>query len=142
VAAGAASDPLNPLDEAALGALLANDGGPLLVVNFWATWCGPCVAELADLRAVAAERADVRFALVNVEGPRSRSAVLRFLTTQGGGLPSFQLDVEDASTVLRRRVPAWPDLIPVTLVVEPGGNLRTRFDGALDAAALREALAR
>ncbi|MDP2313717.1 MAG: thioredoxin domain-containing protein [Pseudomonadota bacterium] len=132
---------MTALDEAALGALLANPGAEPLVVNFWATWCGPCVREMGVFRDVAAEHTSVRFALVNVEGTRNEAAVLRFLSNEGGGLPAFNLTSADASGVLSRTVPAWPNLIPVTLVIEPGGAIRTRFDGALDAPALREALA-
>lgn len=129
------------LDEADLVALLANPGEARVVVNFWATWCGPCVREMDVFRAVAAEHPDVRFALVNVERPGSDQAVLRFLLAEGGGLPAFNLDTEDASGVLSRAVPAWPDIIPVTLVIDPGGAILARFDGALDAPALRAALA-
>jgi thiol-disulfide isomerase/thioredoxin len=132
---------LASLDDAALAALLANPGDAPLVVNFWATWCGPCVREMGVFRDVAAEHPEVRFALVNVEAPGSEAVVLRFLTAEGGGLPAFNLDTQDASGLLSRAVPEWPDIIPVTLVLEPGGAVRARFDGALDAPALRAALA-
>src|SRR5205807_1137920 len=39
---------LNPLDEAGLTKLVKNDTKKLLLVNVWATWCGPCVAELPE----------------------------------------------------------------------------------------------
>lgn len=134
------TEPPPALDEADLAGLLANPGERLTVVNFWATWCGPCVREMGVFSEVAAEHPDVAFILVNVEGPRSRAAVERFLANEGQGIPSFTLDTEDASGLLSRVVPAWPDIIPVTLVLEPGGAVRTRFDGALDAPALRAAL--
>jgi hypothetical protein len=62
------------------------------------------------------------------------------LRAQGVALPAYQLDAEDLSGALTRQVPAWPDIIPVTLVLEPGGAVRARFDGAVDARALRAAL--
>ncbi|MDP2305350.1 MAG: TlpA disulfide reductase family protein [Pseudomonadota bacterium] len=132
---------LASLDEAGLAALLANPGQARMVVNFWATWCGPCVREMDVFRAVAGEHPDVRFALVNVESRGSSASVLRFLSAEGGGLPAFNLDTDDASGLLSRAVPDWPDIIPVTLVLDPGGAIRARFDGALDAPALRAALA-
>ncbi len=131
---------LTVLDDAGLASLLANPGSEAMVVNFWATWCGPCVREMSVFREVAAEHPEVRFALVNVERAGS-GAVDRFLAAEGGGLPAFALDTDDASSLLARAVPAWPDIIPVTLVLDPGGAVRARFDGELDAPALRAALA-
>ena len=40
---------LDPLDEAGIAKLVKNDTDKLLVINVWATWCGPCVAELPEL---------------------------------------------------------------------------------------------
>lgn len=135
------SSPLTALDEAGLTALLANTGQARRVVNFWATWCGPCIREMSVFREVAAEHSDVDFALVNVERLEEHAAVRRFLAAEGGGLPAFTLATEDAAGLLARAVPDWPEIIPVTLVLDPGGGIRARFDGALDAGMLRAALA-
>jgi thiol-disulfide isomerase/thioredoxin len=143
VTAGAAVDArpaLPTLDEAALASLLANSGDTRLVVNFWATWCGPCVAELATLAEVAGEHPDSDFALVSVDDRGAAARVAGFLAARDILLPAWHLDVPDSPATLGRTVPAWPDLIPVTLVLEPGGAVRARYDGAIDAAALRDAL--
>lgn len=137
----AAGEPLHVLDERALAALLANDGAEPLVVNFWATWCGPCARELDVFRVVAAEEPAARFALVSVDAARDRAAVLPFLAARGVALPAYHLDSADPSASLARVVEGWPNLIPVTLIVEPGGAVRARFDGVLDETALRAALA-
>ncbi len=128
------------LDEAGLARLLDNGGDTVLVVNFWATWCGPCVQELTTLRTVAAEFPDARFALVSVDDPAGLPLIAPFLRAQEIHLPAYLLGVADASGALSRFVAAWPNLIPVTLVVEPGGLERTRFAGAVEAGALRAAL--
>ena len=39
----------SPIDEAGVAKLVKNETDRLLVVNLWATWCGPCVAELDEL---------------------------------------------------------------------------------------------
>ncbi len=140
--AAASATTLATLDEAALAELLRNDGAGPLVVNFWATWCGPCVRELAVFREVAAEGGPARFALVSVDARRDRPRVGPFLTSLGLALPAYHLDTDDPSSVLSRAVPRWPDIIPVTLVLEPGGAERARFEGVLDAPALRDALSR
>ncbi|MFZ5476346.1 MAG: TlpA family protein disulfide reductase [Myxococcota bacterium] len=128
------------LDEPGLAALLANAGDAPLVVNFWATWCGPCVSELPELAAVAGEHPEVDFALIAVDERGQGARVTEFLTTRDIRLPAWHLTVDDPSATLARTVPRWPDLIPVTLILEPGGEVRRRFDGTFDGAALREAL--
>lgn len=143
--AGAAAAPValatvTPLDESGLRVLLANDEGSMRVVNFWATWCEPCVDELAALATVAHVRTDVSFVLVSVDLPEDATRVRAFAAARALSLPLFHLRADDAPTVLARVVADWPDVIPVTVVIEPGGAVRARFDGALDAPALTDAL--
>ena len=128
------------LDEAGFGALLTNPRPHLLVVNIWATWCGPCREELDLFRAAALAHPEVEFALVSVDSPRDRGDVEDYLADRGLTLPAYLLETEEPSPVLARQVEGWPDVIPVTLVLEPGGGVRVRFDGAVEADALSAAL--
>lgn len=125
--------PLNiaSIDEEDLAALLRNRSSQVLVVNFWATWCGPCVEELSTLAGASARAPDVRFALVNVDDDGEADALGAFAVRHSIALPLYHLAVGDSASTLRRTVPGWPDLIPVTLVVEPGGNVRHVFSGAV-----------
>jgi thiol-disulfide isomerase/thioredoxin len=132
--------PLVGLDEAGLGALLANPRQHLLVVNIWATWCGPCREELDLLRATALAHPEAEFVLLSVDSPRDRADVEDYLADRGLTLPAYLLETDEPSAVLARQVDGWPDLIPVTLVLEPGGGVRKRFDGILEGDALGEAL--
>ncbi len=134
-----AAPPIATIDEADLAVLLQNHTGRLLVVNFWATWCGPCVTELATLAGAALRSPDVRFALVNVDEGEANS-LPPFVLRHGIRLPLYHLEVADPPSSLQRVVQGWPDIIPVTLVVEPGGNVRQAFSGAVAAESLLAAL--
>lgn len=129
------------LDEADLASLLRNESAQLLVVNFWATWCGPCIEEMGALHRIAAAAPAARFALVSVDSPGSEGSILPFAQRHRIVLPIYFLAVPDSPDTLRRLVPAWPDVIPVTLVVEPGGSIRRHFSGRVPEAGLLAALA-
>lgn len=64
-------------------------GEKLTVVDFWATWCKPCVAALPKLNALSKEfeTSAVQFIGINVDGPRNRSKVLPFIKTQNLSYP-------------------------------------------------------
>jgi thiol-disulfide isomerase/thioredoxin len=59
-----------------LAELQADDGRPL-VVNLWATWCAPCLAEMPDLEAFHRQRGDeIRVLGLNISDSPTRSAAL------------------------------------------------------------------
>ncbi len=115
-----------------LAALL--DGRPM-VVNLWATWCGPCRAEMPVLVAAQQSRPDVRFVFAN-QGERPED-VQRYLAAERLQLRDVWLDVGSAlGPALGSRG------LPTTVFFDADGRRVDAHLGVLNAAALQARLAR
>lgn len=123
---------LESVDASALSALLKNPGTQPLVVSFWATWCGPCVQELPLLEAVARKHPELQWKLVNVDGA-GLPTVQRFLNQHAITLQNYVLENNNIDATLQEVVPYWPEGIPFTLVIQPGGEIYRHYTGAFDA---------
>ena len=66
---------------------LAEHRGEVVLLNFWASWCEPCVAELPSLERLARERAAARLAVVAINFREGEPAIRRFLQRQPMALP-------------------------------------------------------
>jgi thiol-disulfide isomerase/thioredoxin len=100
----------------------ADFAGEVLVLNFWATWCAPCVAEMPALERLheATEDLGVRFACVT----REPSDVVRpFVRKRGMRLPVFLLAGEPPECFRSRAIPA-------TFVLDRSGRIALRHFGA------------
>ncbi len=113
---------------------LAGYRGRPLVVNFWATWCPPCVSEMPHFNAVAAEVDDeVAFLGVDVQDAPRRAEP--FVAELGIG---YELAV-DPDRELFTAVGGFG--MPTTLFVDAEGTVVHRATGPLDAEGLRAAIA-
>lgn len=102
--------------------------GPV-VVNLWATWCGPCRREMPVLAAAQARHPEVVFVFAN-QGERAE-AVRRYLDTEGLGLTQVLLDPQS------RLGPALGSGgLPTTVFFDRQGRRVDAHMGALNAAAL------
>ena len=97
------------------------DGG--YVVNFWATWCTPCIAEHPVLMDMAAAGVPV----VGVAYRDDRTKVAQYLTRSGNPYSALFLDPEGES------LPLWGVRgVPETFVVDADGVVQNRVTGALE----------
>lgn len=113
---------------------MADYAGQPLVVNFWATWCAPCVEEMPDLQRVHEQLGD-EVAFVGVDVRDAPSNAEPFVDELG---ITYDLAV-DPDGDYYREVGAVG--MPTTLLVTADGGIAARRTGALTAAELRELVA-
>ncbi|MBN8927618.1 MAG: hypothetical protein BGO51_12680 [Rhodospirillales bacterium 69-11] len=116
------------LDAAGKEHRLSEFRGRGMVVNMWATWCAPCVAEMPSLAALSKTLAPDDIAVLPLSSDRGGAPVVKawFDEREIGGLPVL-LDPKGA---LAR---AWKARgIPTTVVVNREGMAVARLEGAAD----------
>ncbi len=137
-----AAAPIAPpaaIDARGLRELLGTKGSNPLVVNVWATWCGPCVSELGMIQAIAPSL-DARVVLVNVDHVSDADRVAQFVRDHDVRLPTYHLAVPGVEAVLAADLPGWHGMIPLTLVYGADAALSGTFDGVVTDAQIRAAV--
>ena len=106
---------------------LSDYGGRILVLNVWASWCGPCRAEQPVLDEVHAEYGDLGVDFLGVNIKDNETAALSYTENKGVAYPSLHDQPGEVPQAFRETVP--PRAIPSTLILDPEGDIAARVIG-------------
>jgi peroxiredoxin len=133
---------LEDVTKESLPEVMKNRGENLLLVNVWATYCGPCVMEFPDLvetyRMYQGRGLD--FATVSMDRPVSKEKVLKFLTEKQASGMNYFWNGGTSYDAVEIIDPEWQGSLPYTLLIKPGGEVIYKYEGPVDMLSLRKAI--
>ncbi len=119
--------------------ILQENDAALTVVNFWATWCAPCLAEFPYFIQLGKDLADqgVVVFFVSMDFEEDKTAVEAFLAEQGYSETSFLRTGKDHEFIPGIHED-WTGVLPATFVYSRNGSLADFWQGTVDYEALKE----
>jgi peroxiredoxin len=130
---------LEMVDAEGLKKLHANAGDTYTLVSFWATWCGSCVAEFADMQDTLRMYSDRGFNLVTVSAnaPDEKDGVQKFLQRRHATSRNLLFTSDDTAALQKAFDPNWESAVPYTVLLAPGGEVLFSTTGSVDMLELR-----
>jgi thiol-disulfide isomerase/thioredoxin len=127
-----AEAPLAAVDGAKLKQTIARYRGKVVVLNFWATWCGPCVAELPELVRLQKGYGGrgVQVVLVSIDDMSARGTAARKLRSLGATATTNLIVANgQGEKTVRAILPDWQGAVPMTVVFSKSGKITDRMLG-------------
>ncbi len=133
---------LEPIDQAKVASLAKNDTKKLRLINVWATWCGPCVAELPELVTMNRMYRGRNFELVTIslDDLSKKDDASRVLTENHVAATNTILSFDDRDKFADALDQDWPGPVPYTMLVAPGGKILYRKTGSIDPLEVKRAI--
>ena len=115
---------------------LSRQSGKWVIVNFWATWCSPCLKELPDISAFVAAHKDKVAAIGLDFEDADKADIEKFLKAHPLSYPVAQVDINDPPKDFE-----VPKGLPNTYVIAPDGHVAKAFLGPVSVKDLDAAIA-
>lgn len=115
-----------------------------VLINFWATWCGPCHVEFPDLVKIDTDyrKKNLNFFIVSVDNASFvETKVPEFLQSYKSTMPSYLLDIAERREIaraIRQIAPRFRDAYPLTLLFDASGKLVYQKAGVVNPKILRK----
>jgi len=133
---------VKPIDAKGIRALVKNESKRLRLINVWATWCGPCVAELPEFVAINRMYRNRDFELITIsaDSPEDKERVLETLKKKQVAANNCLFEGNDKYKLMDAVDEKAPGSVPHTILVAPGGKVLYRKSGPCEALAIKRAV--
>ncbi|MBS1517674.1 MAG: TlpA family protein disulfide reductase [Bacteroidetes bacterium] len=128
----ARSQELVPADRNTLDSIISENKGKVILFNYWATWCRPCVEEFPDIMKLNEKYKNKDFKLIFVSldfGEDFKSEIQDFLKKNGVDFVTYYNNFKKDEELLDYVDKNWEGGIPGTFVYDKNGKLQTSMIG-------------
>lgn len=129
------SQELLPANKEALDNIISENKDKVILFNYWATWCKPCVEEFPDLMKIYKNYKDKDFKLVFVSldfGEDFKDEITDFLKKNGVDFDTYYNNFNKDEELLNYVSKDWEGAIPGTFIYDKEGKLKKSLIGKHD----------
>ena len=139
----ASGSELVSIDEQAFRRMVAGHHGKVLLIDFWATWCGGCREEmpkLVDLHSSAPPQNAFDFVTISCDEPEQSADALSFLTQHRAPGPYYLKRANNDDQFINAIDPKWSGALPALFLFDRNGRKANSFIGETDMKVLKASI--